>query len=72
MTKKRKVETQPPLDTRPAMTIAQAATRLACAVVTVRRLVRDGRIQSFRIGGAGGHIRISEQALQDYLKSVEQ
>ncbi len=62
-----------PKNDSPPMTLREAAARLGCAAVTMRRMIKDGKIQAYRIGDpVTGHFRVTEQALKDYLKSVEQ
>lgn len=44
------------------LTIAQAATRLNCSDKTVRRMIADGRLKAYRIGGRST-IRVDRNSL---------
>lgn len=44
---------------------AEIAERIGCSIVTVRKWYREGRLQAIK---AGKNVRISESALQAFLK----
>jgi excisionase family DNA binding protein len=46
--------------------VAQAARRLRCSTDTVRRRIRSGELEAFRVGEHGG-IRIAEETLDALL-----
>lgn len=51
------------------LTAAEAAVRLGVVPEQVRRLVRSGDLVAHKTGGApNSHLRISEQAIADYLE----
>lgn len=47
--------------------VSEAATRLGCAPITVRRLVSDKAIEHVRIGARGGRILFTERMLDDFI-----
>ncbi len=51
------------------LTVKQVAERLNVSLSTIYGLVNQGRIRAHRIGTARGSIRITEDALQQYLES---
>ncbi len=51
-------------------TLAQVATRLSVNPETLRRAIRAGRLRAIVFSGSAG-TRITEGALQDYLRTVE-
>jgi excisionase family DNA binding protein len=54
------------------MTVREAARRLEVSVRQVYKLVSMHAIRHYRLGtGAGGPIRISEEALEEYLRRRE-
>jgi len=54
----------------PIYTLAQVAARLTVNPETLRRAIRAGRLRAIVFPGSAG-TRISDSALQDYLRSVE-
>lgn len=50
------------------LTLAEVAERLRVHEVTVRRYIRQGRIKAMKGPGRAGHVRISEEALAEYLE----
>jgi excisionase family DNA binding protein len=52
-------------------TVQDAATRLMVSAALVYELVALGKLPCYRIGRGRGAIRISEEHIQSYLKSVE-
>lgn len=51
-----------------AYTLRQVADQLSLSLPTVERMVRDGTLRSFRARGA---IRVTEQAVEDYIRERE-
>lgn len=50
------------------LTVTEAAERLGVVAEQVRRLARSGELAAHKTGAArNSHIRISEQAIADYL-----
>jgi excisionase family DNA binding protein len=47
--------------------VSEAATRLGCAPITIRRLVSDKAIEHVRIGARGGRILFTQAMLDDFL-----
>jgi excisionase family DNA binding protein len=56
-------------DRQKLLSAAEAAERLGVEPETVRRLVRSGELEAHKTGAArNSHLRISEQAIVDYLE----
>jgi excisionase family DNA binding protein len=53
------------------MRVKDVAARLDLSATTVYALIESGKIKHYRIGNGRGVVRIAEQHLADYLKSVE-
>jgi excisionase family DNA binding protein len=51
-------------------TLVEVATRLAVNPETLKRAIRAGRLRAIVFAGSGG-TRISDTALQDYLRALE-
>ncbi|MGH3379514.1 MAG: helix-turn-helix domain-containing protein [Actinoallomurus sp.] len=52
------------------LTKAEVASRLRVHPGTVDRMIKDGRLTAIKNGApnGAGHVRISEEALADYLR----
>lgn len=52
------------------LTKREVATRLRVHVATVERMIKDGRLKAIKNGAPGtpARVRISEDALNDYLR----
>lgn len=48
------------------LTVDEAAERLGCSVSTVRREIRNGALESVRIGPAKKLVRITDKAIRTY------
>jgi len=53
------------------LTVRQVAERLHVSQGTVYGLIAQGRLRAFRIGTGRGTLRVSEEALADFLQAVE-
>jgi excisionase family DNA binding protein len=51
------------------LTVAQVAERLQATPDTVRRWLRDGRLQGIRLGGTRLGYRVAESELQRFVNS---
>lgn len=49
------------------LSVSQVAELFGCGRTLVNRLIKDGEIKSFKIGGVR---RIPESSIKDYLNSV--
>ena len=58
------------MDTQELLTIKEVATRLKVSVDTVKRRLKDGRLKSIKISDRGR--RVSEAALQEYVRSMNE
>lgn len=56
------------VQTRPLLTVAQAAERLSVNEKTVRRLIHSGRLPALKVGGA---VRIDGSELERWLYGDE-
>ncbi len=54
----RPVTRQDIIKRRDLVTIAEAAAYLGVSHKTIRRMIADGRLPAFRVGGGGGPIRL--------------
>jgi excisionase family DNA binding protein len=54
------------IDARPLLTARQVAERLHVHPNTVKRLIRSGALEAYRLGKRGD-VRVSEAALARYL-----
>ena len=52
------------------LNVREVAEQLGVAVTTVYGLCQERKIQHIRVGSGKGAIRISEQALADYLRAA--
>ena len=52
---------------RRLLTLRQAADRLNVSIRTTRRMVQDGRLLAFQLGGRGASIRVDGAALDRWL-----
>ena len=53
------------------LTVKDVAGRLCVSIASVYRLIESGRLPAHRIGVGRGTLRVSEAALESYLRSVE-
>ena len=53
------------------LTVKQVAERLGVSNASVYRLIEAGQLSAHRIGVGRGTLRVSEAALESYLRSVE-
>ena len=53
------------------LTVQQAAAAMSCSEHTVLRLIADGLLSAYRLGGLRGHWRIRPQALDEFRKAQE-
>lgn len=53
------------------MRVKEVATRLDVSLNTIYALVSDGKLRCCRIGRGRGVIRISEEQLDEFLRSAE-
>ena len=49
---------------RPLLNVYMAAQRLAVSEKTIRRMIRNGELSAFRVGGS---LRLDAQELEDWL-----
>lgn len=49
------------------LTVAEAAKRLRVHPDTVRRRVRAGLLRASKAPGKAGHIRVAEEAIEEFL-----
>lgn len=49
------------------LTVKEAAARLRLHPMTVRRMIRDGRIPAVQLGGPGSSIRVAADELERFL-----
>lgn len=47
--------------------VSEVAVRLSCEPETVRRWIREGKIPAYRLGRPGAPLRISEEAVREFL-----
>lgn len=52
------------------LTTSEVAERLRVHEGTVRRYIRQGRIKAMRAPGPNSHIRVSEEALAEYIEGA--
>jgi excisionase family DNA binding protein len=53
------------------LTVKEAAVRLRLHPMTVRRMIRDGRIPAVQLGGRGASIRVDSDELERLLTPKE-
>ncbi len=53
------------------LTVQQASAIMSCSETTVIRLIGDGLLPAYRLGGLRGHWRIRPQALDEFRKAQE-
>lgn len=53
------------------LSVKEAAPRLDLSVPTVYELCAKGKLRHRRLGPSGGKIRVSEAAIEDYLRGCE-
>jgi excisionase family DNA binding protein len=58
------------IDGKAALSVPETAQVLSCGQSTIRRMERDGRLSSIRIGA--GDMRITAQSIQEYIESQEE
>ncbi len=51
------------------LTVKEAAARLRVHPQSVRRMIEDGRMRAFQLGGPGTAVRIDARALEAWLVS---
>ncbi len=49
------------------LTVKEAALRLRCSPLTIRRRIREGQIPAVQLGGPGTALRIREDELESWL-----
>ena len=55
------------LDERPALTVAEVAQRLGVHAKTIRREIKRGRLEAFRVGDS---VRVSWDAIEKYKRET--
>lgn len=50
--------------------IEEVAEKLKISDGTIRRLVREGKLRAYRIGGKRGRLRFREEDLEQYIESA--
>lgn len=50
--------------------IEEVADKLKISDGTIRRLVREGKLRAYRIGGKRGRLRFKEEDLNSYIESA--
>jgi len=58
-----------PVQSRPLLTVAETAAELRSSERTIRRMIEDGRLRAFQLGGPGTAVRIDARALEAWLVS---
>jgi excisionase family DNA binding protein len=51
---------------RPLLNVYKASRRLAVSEKTIRRMIRNGELSAFRVGGS---LRLDPQELEDWLNA---
>jgi excisionase family DNA binding protein len=52
--------------------VKQVAKRLGVSKLTIQRRIADGKIKAFRTNGDSGPYRISQEALDEYMRYREE
>jgi excisionase family DNA binding protein len=52
--------------------VAEVATRLSCSQSMVRNLIKSGRLRHVRLGKGQGGIRVTVEALTEFIRASEQ
>jgi excisionase family DNA binding protein len=53
------------------LTVAEVAKRLRCSLSNAHALIAAGKLKAYRVGAGGGGLRVSEEHLQEFLRSAE-
>lgn len=58
------------IEDRAMLDVNDVADQLRISVSTIRRLVREGRLRAYRVGGVKGALRFKQEDVDAYLEST--